>query len=615
MTMSKLDKMVDYLREDGQWHTSEEIALYLGVTSRTVKNYAKQLSNIDAFESGRNGYRISLIETEKFSYKEQQILESGRVNTVINLLIQSVKPIELYDLTEYLALSETPVITILKQAAKKVETYGLKIEHESNYWYIKGNERNKRRMLSSLLYEESAGKFLSIDLLQNTFPEIDILEIRNLIKKVALQNDIRLNVYELGNLMLHIAIAIDRAPNRITEKEVSNTENVFANELLSKVEDLVNLNFSSEDRVELTQIIELITCGEENTVVDRRIRFLVDELILYIKDTYQVDLNNGKFKVQFSIHLKKLIERAKANSYARNPMLERIKNTSPTIYECAVLISHKISEQWGIQISDDEISFIALHIGNILSEQITNKDKLGVVILIPEYHDNTENLLEKIQNRFGEVLAIHKIAHDIFDVNFDNIDLVIQADTQFDIGNIPTVIVSQFLLPQDIARLNVAITSIRANLKKNKLRTMLDKFIAPQHFLYVNELKSQEEVFEDITKLFESDGIVSLKFSNKLAKREALSSTAFGNVALPHTLEMDAKKSRGMIYINPKGVKWTNGETVYLIIALAVAKDNQLIFREVFDELSIIITDREKVSKLIKNKTYEDFMLNLLNFD
>lgn len=613
--MSKLDKMIEYLREDGQWHTSEEIALYLGVTSRTIKNYAKQLSNIDAFESGRNGYRISLTEKEKFWHTEQQTLESGRVNTIINLLIQSTEPLNLYDLTEYLALSETPVLAALKQVANKIEIYGLEVEHENNHWYIKGNERNKRRMLSSLLYEESAGKFLSIDLLQNTFPEIDILEIRNVIKQVALQNDIRLNAYELSNLMLHIAIAIDRSPNRINKKISVNINSAFTNELLDKIENIVNMNFSNEDRIELAQIIELITCSKENAIIDGRIRFLVDEIILYINDTYQVDLNSEKFKIQFSVHLKKLIERAKANSYARNPMLERIKNTSPTIYECAVLISHKISEQWGIQISDDEISFIALHIGNILSEQITNKDKLGVVILIPEYHDNTENLLEKIQNRFGEVLAIHKIAHDIFDVNFDNIDLVIQADTQFDIGNIPTVIVSQFLLPQDIARLNVAITSIRANLKKNKLRMMLDKFIAPQHFLYVNELKSQEEVFEDITRSFESDGIVSSKFSNKLTKREALSSTAFGNVALPHTLEMDAKKSKGMIYINPKGVKWTNGEIVYLIIALAVAKDNQLIFREVFDELSIIITDREKVSKLIKNKTYEDFMLNLLNFD
>ena len=43
--MSKISQMIEYLQADNQWHTSEEIAVYLGVTSRTVKNYIKKLDS------------------------------------------------------------------------------------------------------------------------------------------------------------------------------------------------------------------------------------------------------------------------------------------------------------------------------------------------------------------------------------------------------------------------------------------------------------------------------------------------------------------------------------------------------------------------------------------
>ena len=70
-------------------------------------------------------------------------------------------------------MSESVVINLLKEARLKVVNYDLKLEREGDFWKLTGSERNKRRMLSSLLYEESAQGLLSISVLETIFPNVD----------------------------------------------------------------------------------------------------------------------------------------------------------------------------------------------------------------------------------------------------------------------------------------------------------------------------------------------------------------------------------------------------------------------------------------------------------
>lgn len=68
-----------------------------------------------------------------------------------------------------------------------------------------------------------------------------------------------------------------------------------------------------------------------------------------------------------------------------------------------------------------------------------------------------------------------------------------------------------------------------------------------------------------------------------------------------HPIDYDAEKSQWFIYINPKGIKWGN-QLVYLIITLASSKKYEKRLRKVFDELSEVIINDNKVSKLTASK-------------
>ena len=110
----------------------------------------------------------------------------------------------------------------------------------------------------------------------------------------------------------------------------------------------------------------------------------------------------------------------------------------------------------------------------------------------------------------------------------------------------------------------------------------------------------------------ERQGVVQSDFKKRLYQREKMSSTAFGRIAIPHSLDISAQKSKGFIIINPHGIKWSDNNEVYLVIALAIDPNNKQLFREVFDELSDVVTDINNVTELIKCKNYSEFIVKLV---
>lgn len=607
--MSKISQMIEYLQADNQWHTSEEIAVYLGVTSRTVKNYIKKLDSSIKVISSKKGYKIEQADIQS---DEEEEIHFNRVNTVINTLINSDDRVNIYDLSEKLSLSESVVINLLKEARLKVVNYDLKLEREGDFWKITGSERNKRRMLSSLLYEESAQGLLSISVLETIFPNVDVAQIYSLIKQASTKFDVYLTTFDINNILLHLLIAIQREKVVSIQKKRGKAV-TFSEYIVTNTENIANLFFDETDYEELVEIIRLSISRKEipENIGDEVYR-IINDLVGYIKNIYDVNLDVERFRKQFSLHLSRLIERVRKNEKVYNPMVKSIKNESPTIYECAVLVAHRIGELCNLEINEDETAFIALHIGNILAAQIENAEKIKVAILMAEYGDNSQIFLQKLQEKFGDTIVITNVIHDIKDIDFQNTDMIITVGENFSNLGITTVTISPFLLSRDISKLTDAINYKKSELKRKSFQRLLTKFIPQSNFSYSDKVEQRKSFFQFVTKEFEKHEIVTGDFEQSLEQRENISSTAFGRVALPHSLKMDAKKSEGYIYVNPKGIKWGQDITVYLVITLAISMDDKKIFREIFDVLSNIITDPANISKLIENKTYEEFVSCLL---
>ena len=619
--MHKKANLLLYLQKNPGWHTAQELAIELGLSKRTIKNYVQQLRN-ENIEIGSSvkGYQLSecLINKNNRGIDLPNTNEE-RVNFIINFLITSSSWVNLYDLAEMLFVSESTVIQNLKDAQHEVERFGIKLDRKGDYWSMNGDERQKRSLLSSLIYQESSGIFMNQNIIQNNFPQIKIHQLEKAILNIFHQFNIYLNTFELNNILLHLAIAIDRSSqgykiSYYNSKNIKSEE--FGLKIVNKLIHRLKLNLSEADCQELALVIET-DLGNENTaknMVSVETKTLVKDLIKYVWQNYAINLDTETFKKRFSLHLDRLIMRSRSQGNEHNPISANIKFSSPTIYECAVIMAHRISEKAKITINDSEIGYIALHVGNAIAEQITDKQKVSVVIIIPKYYDNSIVFLKSLQKKFSSEINIKKVVHDPSKLKFlsNSFDLLISVGSNYIDPKINTVNISQFLLPNDVQALNVAITAKRHQLKKDQFQEQLLHFFSSDNFICCKKIKNINQVFQLVAKKLFKQGVVDKNFEKLLMQREQMSSTAFGKVAIPHTLNMTAKKSRGFIIINPNGIKWSDGSTVYLVIALAIDPDNKQLFRSVFDNLSGIVTNINNIAKLINCNIYSEFIVKLV---
>lgn len=627
--MAKKDKLLQYMQNNPGWHTSQELAVEIGSSKRTIKSYISQLktSNYSILSSVR-GYKFNGLKNNSPSpnvnmNKYIPNTKTERVNFIINFLINDASTLNSYDLAQELFVSETTILQDLKIVSNKVERFNMKLKRDGDYWHLIGNEREKRSLLSSLIYEETSGTFMNRSIIQDNFPDIDVSKLRSIILKTCNDNNIYLNTFDLNNILLHFAIVINRLKNGhvmeqndLVKQKGKNKINYLAYKVVKKIETKFDVTLEEADRKELALIVQASIAGNNiSDNISTETKDLVADLISYVWKTYQINLNNDNFKERFSLHLDRLIERARSNKPEHNPIAGNIKISSPTIYECAVIMAHRISEKIKAPIDDSEIAYIALHIGNAIAEQMADRQKLGILVLIPQYYDNSVILSNKLQEQFSNYINIKGIITDPSQIkNFGpNVDLIVSVNSNYIDTKISTVNISQFLLPDDIQKLHVAITTKQHQVKKNKFQEQLLKFFDSKNFLKSNDLKSMDQVFDLVSDSFQKQGIVNSDFEQRLYQREKMSSTAFGRIAIPHSLDMSSNKSRGFIVINPHGIKWSDNNEVYLVIALAIDPNNKQLFRNVFDELSDIVTDINNVSELIKCKDYSEFIIKLVD--
>lgn len=98
-----------------------------------------------------------------------------------------------------------------------------------------------------------------------------------------------------------------------------------------------------------------------------------------------------------------------------------------------------------------------------------------------------------------------------------------------------------------------------------------------------------------VKKLVKLD-YVDTHFKDKVLEREKMSSTAFGNFAIPHAMKMHANKTGINILISENPISW-NEHPVNLVIMMCFNKNERYIFNEIYDPITMILSEPENVKK------------------
>ncbi len=624
--------VVKYLYEQSSFVSSSNIAQSLSVSPRSVKNYITDINQKypDSIVSSRKGYKINkdsaTIILDNLNSSVQKTSKQ-RVDYLISCIINSVNELNIYDLCDELSVSYSTLKNEFREVKNKLEKYDLTLINKRDNYSILGLERNKRRLLSVMLYNEINVNFLDLESIETIFPNIDIVFIKKLLLDTfdVYYYYYYVNDYSFINIILHIAIAIDRiiqnnisvdvAPQNIPSIEVNDKNYKLSKEIATKIENKFNIKYSEVEVYELTILLisrtttidyKTITRKNIDKFIGRDCLTLVNELITSISQYYYINLCEEEFFIRFAIHVKNLIQRSKNNRLSKNPLTEEIKKSCPLIYDVSVHLSGIIQDKMDIVINDDEIAYIAFHLGSALEFQKKINDKVLVVLYCTNYYDTNTRLASIINKKFEDDLLITSIVTDISYFDKSRYDFILST-VPIKISNLDNVNITHFLNDNDIEKIKEKISEIKISKRKNKFRYYLNKVITPSLFEKNDSLKNEDEAIKYMSNKMFDLGYVSDRFESEIYSRERISSTAFLDFAIPHSVKMNAYKTGINVIVSEKPISWW-GQQVHIVLMMSFNISERYIFNEVFEPITMILTDKQVMNQIIKMSNYEEFI-------
>lgn len=622
-------KLIRILMEQPQSIKANLLAGKMGVSLRTIKSYIHEINEEfpETVISSRNGYNICTEKAKRIidnSHSHIPQTSKERVTYILNKLIRQKHAIDVYDLSDELYVSLSTLKNELNKVKRIVSKYDLQLDHALDFIKLKGLEKNKRKMLSTLLYNESNVNFVNLNSLQNAFVDIDIVYIKNTVLEIFETYHYFINDYSLINLVLHITIAIDRIRNNnINTQDIQELPMIRLHEyelsklITKRLEAHFDIQYSDAEVYEMTLLIisrattidyKSINTTNLQEFVGEDCFKLVQQLIRDISAYCYIDLSEQEFLIRFALHIRNLLVRSKNNYFSKNPLTEGIKTSCPLIYDISVSLAATIKEKTGVFINDDEIAYIAFHLGSTLEAQKNLTEKVTAVLYCPNYYDMNLRITDSINQYFSSELLITNILTDESEFErIKDLDLIITTIPIASILNYPLLQIHLFLNEKDQNNLKMMIGDLRKKKKRKEFENYLRELIIPEFFVKQNHVETKENCIESMVENLVKLGYVQSTFIDEIYEREKMSSTAFQLFAIPHAMKMNALKTGIHVLINESGVAWDE-KNVHLVMMLCFNINERHIFNEIFDPITMILSETENIQRLIVSETYDEFI-------
>ena len=140
--------------------------------------------------------------------------------------------------------------------------------------------------------------------------------------------------------------------------------------------------------------------------LDPEVEAAVREVVETAAAEFLVDIAHEDFILRLALHVQNLQHRAREQAWSRNPLTKSLKSTYPMIFEVAVFIASGLQQRLGIPLLDDEIAYIAMHVGGRLERSRRADQLLTATIVCPGYYELHELLRSSVDRSLGQAIEV-----------------------------------------------------------------------------------------------------------------------------------------------------------------------------------------------------------------
>ncbi|EAH0386121.1 PRD domain-containing protein [Listeria monocytogenes] len=624
--MDTQKEILAYLhKQENKWVTSNELAAFCECTTRTIRNNIYKINEVtpNLINSTKQGYQINL--NIPFEFQSESDVTERKSKLLLELIKNSTKGVDLFELADILYISEVTLKKDIQQLKNELKEADVKIVISKDRIKLIGKERAKRKYMISLLYEEGGYRESIKSRIQEMIEFVSIDKLQNIVKEVLAQESITTNQYSMMNIVLHYAISIVRIQQGNTLIETQKTlirKHSKEYEISKKIAKILSEEYQIHFSEAETKQPGLLYVGLQNEqsananhgeldqFVDKKIIDALKIVLANVEETYLIDLQNEQLFIKLAIHVQSLYYRSRYKAYTRNLSLLDIKTSYPVTFDIAVYISSLLQEKLAIDFNEDEISFIALHIGSFLESENRDYLRLEIGLLVDDYHDLRTNMLKKLRARFENEATIELIENEDYEENFD---IILTTNRDVALEKAGSIFIHPLLTTKDIKKITSRIQTKKKILENNIRGQQIDRYIVRS--LYSNQIDPSEltpaKIREQMISKMEKQTFVTPEFKEKVEKREQMAPTSFpSGIAIPHSIKNDALQSGVSIMTLQEPIYW-NDVKVKIIALVAISKKDATEFNDFFEKFVEIVSEPINTKRLSMVESFEEFIRKL----
>lgn len=559
---------------------SQEIGCSTKTIQNEIKEVNKELKNCEIVSIRGIGYKIEG-NLDDIDIKNSDLYDYDRVEYIIKKIINisstDKDTIKQEDLADSMYVSLSTVKNDLKEVKKILNEYNLKISSKHKQGIcIEASEEDIIKFIIN--YSNKVDNSLSIkDFLNNNIIE-NLFSIKKILLDTLNYENMILTDNEFKNIVNYISIYLSR--NNTNQSD-------FIKEYIKKYKSKKEKPISEDEQLLIRKAIKEF-CRDLNIATS-------------------INLSHDKiFEECLFNHICNLYKRADLGINQYEITAGEIKLKYPFPFELGKIAKKTIEKNLNMEISEDEVENIALHIGGAL-ERIDKRDEKKVykTIIVCTSGVGTSMLIKsKLENIFKGKLEIIKVipSYLIDYINVLDIDFVIST-VEVNLENVNVIKVSPMLTDKEIKL-------IEKYIETENVYIDLDIQNLFSSELFFNDIKAEtrSQVIDIMSKKLVEKGYIDDTMRQSYFERETIATTEIGNmVAIPHGAKGEVYENKVAIGILKEPISWEVGK-VRLVIMLALDKEKILDYEEVFSKIYKRVDSIAKVISICENKSYEKFI-------
>lgn len=631
MLTKRQNMIMTIMNNQKDWIVGKDLAKLLNVSDRTIRNDIAAINEFYAdtmIESNiRKGYRIQGEKVKRFTEEtKKEIPETGEERRwlILKTLVEH-NQVNIYQLADQMCISEFSLENDMNKIRKLLDNYqGLKVIRQSNMLQLSGEEREKRHLYEELISYKISGNLWNLNKVAENFMRFDLLKVKELLKDIFEEFHYQMNEVRIPTLLIHVGVILERnfACHFLKEDEeqqgkYGREEYEISRHFFEKIGARLSLQVREAEICDFAIYLEHGKrkgyCEEEQ--LQGLASDLVQHIIVEIREHFDIDFSEDReFRLGLEVHTVSLLKRHYANVEIDHTCLEEVKRKYPLIFEMGVWVCKIMEEHLNIIISENEISFIALHLGSAY-ERANLRRKYRCLLICPHNQTVKDLCIQKIVNRFQDRMEIVDCMSYFEEslIREKNLDLILTTQPVAHALDIETTEISMFFAHTDEAAVFQTLNRLDQIRYRNNFQFFILNLIREEFFTANMAVEEPEKIISDMCDKLYARGYVKENFKEGVLKRERLSPTSFFHgFAIPHNMShQETIHSAISTAILKQPVQWGSYE-VRFVLLLAITEENRNFLKIFFDWLDDIVSNPEKFARLLEVQDYQSFVNTLL---